>query len=689
MTDAPDLPTKAANRPVGDGSRWPSVRSILIGLMGVTLIAALTPFNNILFENSLLIGGTMPVAVTLVAVLLTAGVNVVLYRVRPQRVLRRHELTVALVMMLVACALPGIGFMAYVPYGLVGLSTQAKDSVATRRLLEDLSLPSWVMPALDADGRDSAISHFYGRASASSGWLDAVPWGAWAGPALGWGLLVILLMGLLLFGAVLIHRQWVENERLPFPVANIYASLLETPPPGRALNRLLSNRSFWIALGAVVLVRFINGAALYDPHVPRIPVAFDYRGLLADTPFRYTNGPFQMSALYFAVIGITYFLQAKIGFSLWSLFVVMQLTQAVVGASGREITPGVKEDQTFGAMLALAGLMVWTGRQHLAMIVRQMLRGRRDGESEGRFLSYRIAGLGFAACVVGLVVWLCAAGATVIGAMLTVGVLLLIQVIVARVAAETGLAYVQLSYSPYRPWLYGASAGLPATSNSSFFWTTFLGFSTAHDTREAAGTYLTHGLKLAHDAESTAPRVRPRAYLAVAAVAVIVSFLVSGSATLVMEYNNAFSLSEKQTTPMNTYGISYVPTEHIAAPTTAYAAGRQRNEVHNNFVHVGAGAAAVTVMGVLRARFEAWPFHPLGLLLVYTFPLGRMWFSIMLGWLAKVVILRLGGSRAFQAAQPFFVGLVVGESLAVSLWLVISMIFVLFGHPYKLVYFTP
>ena len=38
-----------------------------------------------------------------------------------------------------------------------------------------------------------------------------------------------------------------------------------------------------------------------------------------------------------------------------------------------------------------------------------------------------------------------------------------------------------------------------------------------------------------------------------------------------------------------------------------------------------------------------------------------MWFSLLLAWLSKLSIMRGGGLRAYRAALPFFLGLMLGE----------------------------
>ena len=40
----------------------------------------------------------------------------------------------------------------------------------------------------------------------------------------------------------------------------------------------------------------------------------------------------------------------------------------------------------------------------------------------------------------------------------------------------------------------------------------------------------------------------------------------------------------------------------------------------------------------------------------------------LVGWLCKVVTLRYGGIKAYRAALPFFVGLILGDYVIASLW---------------------
>ena len=55
-------------------------------------------------------------------------------------------------------------------------------------------------------------------------------------------------------------------------------------------------------------------------------------------------------------------------------------------------------------------------------------------------------------------------------------------------------------------------------------------------------------------------------------------------------------------------------------------------------------------------------------------------FSLLVGWLAKVLILRFGGARFFQAGRNIFIGMIFGEALAAGVWLVINLILASNGY---------
>jgi hypothetical protein len=54
--------------------------------------------------------------------------------------------------------------------------------------------------------------------------------------------------------------------------------------------------------------------------------------------------------------------------------------------------------------------------------------------------------------------------------------------------------------------------------------------------------------------------------------------------------------------------------------------------------------------------------------------MGKLWSCIFVAWLAKAIITRYGGAKAYQKALPLFVGMVLGEFMVGSFWCIFGAI---------------
>jgi hypothetical protein len=69
----------------------------------------------------------------------------------------------------------------------------------------------------------------------------SIPWGLWAIPLAAWGALVLLILFAFLCLASILRKQWVDNEKLTFPLAQLPLELL-----GQEQGRsIFTNRLFW------------------------------------------------------------------------------------------------------------------------------------------------------------------------------------------------------------------------------------------------------------------------------------------------------------------------------------------------------------------------------------------------------------------------------------------------------------
>ncbi len=154
-----------------------------------------------------------------------------------------------------------------------------------------------------------------------------------------------------------------------------------------------------------------------------------------------------------------------------------------------------------------------------------------------------------------------------------------------------------------------------------------------------------------------------------------------------VEYRYAWTLD----TPghvVNRWGVFDSLQPKLVDATVTYAHGRYHPPV-SPAANFAFGFALTTALSAARLRFAWWPLHPIGYLMLYTYPGTHLWLSIFLGWLAKNLILRFGGPKLYTDAKPFFLGLIVGESAAAAFWLVLGIALSSAGLPYRAVNIMP
>ena len=79
-------------------------------------------------------------------------------------------------------------------------------------------------------------------------------------------------------------------------------------------------------------------------------------------------------------------------------------------------------------------------------------------------------------------------------------------------------------------------------------------------------------------------------------------------------------------------------------------------------------------MGMLilaRKKFFWWPIPPVGYTVGTLLP--SWWFNVLVAWLIKRNVLKFGGPSLYGQTRPFFIGLVIGQAVMVSLGALISM----------------
>lgn len=684
-----------------------SFRSVLLGFVGVILICGLSAYNDHVVANTYLVGNFLPIGLLLFMVSFILLVNTPLTRWAPRRAFTTGELGVALCMMMVSCALPGSGLMRYLPAHLIGLWPRAAENVDYANALADANLPDWLFPTMTHTGireraSDPVVQDFVQRASVPENTFVArfmaVPWAAWAVPAFTWGILVCCIFGAVLCVSVIFRRQWVENERLPYPLATVYMSLIEQPKPGSMLNALFSSRVFWIAFATVFIIHGVNALRLYDPKIwPQIPLYYDFWGLLSQPPFYYCDWSFKYARIFFCMIGIAYFLQSNVALSIWFFYLMTSVVApCIMGSYSAELTGGMATDQIMGAAIPFTIAMLWVARKHLLVVFRQMFIKPAPDEAMGRYLPYFLAGWGLVIFSAGIVAWLWMAGVGLVAGIGITAMCGMLYLVVSRVLAETGMIFLQLPIPVNRPFSYLAQS-LPAAlahkvSTRSFFFAAFFNGIFVHDQRESISGFMPQALRVADAAAYENERNWRRVFPFVLCIvgALVVGYLVSGAAMLYTEYNYATPLDPAQASAtINPYGTSTAVTGATLDPLRDFVANGGPTESHNRGLQLGLGAAVTATLSILRLRFVGWPLHPIGFIITYSWATKVMWLSVFVGWLAKLLIVKFGGASLYRDAKPLFMGLIMGEAGAAAFWLVVSLVRSSMGLSYHAVNLLP
>ncbi len=676
-------------------------RSLLLGWLGVLFICTLTPYNNYVLLNTDFVGNHLPASLLVFFLLFVICINGLLWRFAPRHAFTQAELAVAVGMTLVGCALPSVGLMRYLPGHLISFFSQASIDSETAQLMKRMSLPDWLWPTFDSldpavRGNEPVVRDFvgqtYGHPDSFAGRWAGVPWMRWVVPTFSWSILFAAIVGAVLSLTLIFRRQWVENEKLSFPLASIYISLIESPQPGRSLNRLLLARSFWIAFAVVFLLHGLNALSVYDPqHWPELSLGYNLNAILADAPWQFTSWGFKAQRIYFTIIGIMFFVPGRVAFSLWFFYLLVQVMRMGYGTYQADFTLPMAVDQLVGSLMTMGIVTIWIGRAHLLNVIRQMF-GRGESGSRGRYLPEGVAGWMLLISVLAMITWLTLAGASIPGAMVIVGVLLLVWIVSAKVVGETGLLYVMLAAPAGRIWLYVSdiTGGVTTTVKSFFFSSWFFGLF-QHDTRETMIVYATHAVRVADEQAYPEEKNWRRGFPLLLALvsALVIGYFVAGASSLYIHYGYSNALDQSQDL-VGRWGSFEMPriialndTMNVIPPKTGPI------ESHSRVGHFLGGAGFTAFLAMMNLRFAAWPLHPVGYLLANSWGMESIWFSIFLGWGAKTMLVRFGGATLYRESRPMFVGLIFGEAAAVAFWLCVSLILNLLGEMYHAIRILP
>jgi hypothetical protein len=207
---------------------------------------------------------------------------------------------------------------------------------------------------------------------------------------------------------VILRKQWMEHERLAFPIATALLQMTGTGRTTTTFRALVKSRLFQIGLFSVLGVFAWNTVTWFVTAIPPLPVMT--RNVLVVA----RGFPSALIVIHPMTMAFAYFTKSDVLLSLW-VFQIFSFVQAGlfnrVGFSIGGSDPWGSFDastgwQSFGGMIVYVGWGLWIARDHLKAVVRQAWTGERSIDDSGELMSYRSALWLLAGSVVYLVFWL-------------------------------------------------------------------------------------------------------------------------------------------------------------------------------------------------------------------------------------------------------------------------------------------
>ena len=555
------------------------------------------------------------------------------------------DLVLVYVMMLVVSALCTMGMTQQLLPAITGILYFASPE---NKWSEEL-FPLFPERAVIVDDGGGNTGFYEGGA------LAEIDYGAWVEPLCWWGMFLLALYMVMVSTAVILRRQWMERERLAYPLTEVGVAMVKGERGDRLVNGFLRNGVLWWGVAVPLFYGSLKALHQYDPSMPSIQLVWSL-------PF--VGSQHVQIWISFALIGFSYFISSQVAVGLWLFYLLLKVESEFLALSALRSTSkfvyGIADQpllayQGGGALIAMVLLGLWTGREHLRDVVRKACGRGADVDDGDEIMSYRAAVATLVLGLVGMVVWLWLMGTKLWVGTVFVGVAVLVFVGITRVVCEAGLAAVR---SPMiAPDLIVQGIGSQWIGAGGVFNLSFAYIWSA-DIRIFLMAMVANGLKLIEHIDRRSRRT--------VFWAVVLAAFIGATGSCWMVFHLAYKYG----------GVNLDHWRFQGGPATIYDVARRTLEPAGaDWLGLGFFAGGAVAMGVLtwcRQQLLWWPLHPIGFAVGANMMMDKAWFCVLVAWMIKKAILGFGGPARYRSSQYFFLGLIMGEALCNGLWLVID-----------------
>lgn len=630
-----------------------SFRAILVGLALVVLTCFVVCYAELVTGRIQIGFLQMPPAVIGIFFFLVLA-NTQLKALGQRLSLNARELMMVYCMMLVAAMVASRGVLEKIIPLLVTPNYFANSSNEWQTLFFP-HIKKWMVSFDPAKGvNQPAAKQFFESLSVG----NRIPWQDWIVPLAAWGALVLLIVFAFLCLATILRRQWVDEEKLSFPLVQLPIGLVQEQQG----KPLLKNRLLWGGVALPAIVFTINGLHASFPSVPEITLSLFINPFLTNPPWN----SMYWTALYFsfAAIGFFFLLPSDVLFAIWFFAIFARLQTVVAAAYNMETsrmplygTPIFVAYQTVGAYIVLAAYLFYAARAQIKRVVLAAFdRQRADDGNE--LMPYKIAFWGLIVSFLLVVKWSMLAGTSAPVALLEFGVFVfVVALVMARSTAEAGMLMTETTFRPTDLYVMFAplrNLGPGNITALAFFDTAFM-----RDQRGLLLTGFLDGLKMTDGVNA-----RRRSFLPVFLLGIFAAMLFAGYLHIALPYQRG---------GITMYG--YVYQDCSLRAFRHYESALRGTDPATSWqapVFFVVGLVVTAFLAYMRAMFHWWPLHPLGYALSVSWTSSVFWFSCFIAWLIKTVVLRYGGMKLYVKARPWFLGMILGEFGMAVIWAIIN-----------------
>jgi hypothetical protein len=622
-------------------------RALITGLTAVTALNLMAPYSEWVVRSTHMSTNYFPLGLAFVFILLVSFLNPLL-KLLGISGYSPNEFGFIYMMLLAAVSVPTYGMTGYV----ISISASPFYFATPENGWADYlhpHLPMWALP-----GGGPEVKWFFEGLPAGA----SIPWSIWIVPLFWWATMMAATLCLCISLIAVFQKQWVDKERLNLPLVDVPLLMMESSDDVRALPQFMRSRLFWAGffLAAGKIAWDVPGYFSSQwPMISRIELMIAGGKIL----------PGIRTFLSLPLVGITYFVNADVIFSVW-VFNLLNLAEiALFNRTGLttgsseiySVSPAALAWQGFGAFSAIVIGGIWVAREHLAQVFRKAVYDDPEVDDSGEILSYRAAVItGFLSGLY-ILLFLNAMGIALVVAVLLLFAVIVVYLGLTRVVIEGGLVFVR---SPLLPQGFAMHVIGPAVLQGPTMAGLGLSYAWACD---PIATFMPFG---ANAAKVNSTRQFPRGvYLTAVSLALGFSLVLSFWYSLKLAYTSGgFNFGE------------WVFRGGAQAPYDTMVSKIQEGSTISpgRFIFLGLGVAATVGMTFLRHRFSWWRLHPIGFSVASVLQVQWSLLSLFVAWLSKTVLIRYGGLILFDRAKPLFIGLVVGHFTGAGFSFVIDAI---------------